>query len=107
MKTKDSSVNVTGMHPEVVGALAKMEVCRSAALSLLLTHPMVVTSGKDGVHKPGSLHYAGLAVDLRFRDFMDEWARYMKNALGEGWDIVVEADHIHVERDPEKKPLDA
>ena len=99
MKTKDSSVNVTGMHPEVVGALAKMEVCRSAALSLLLTYPMVVTSGKDGTHKVGSLHYEGLAVDLRFRDYMDEWKRYMQNALGSDWDIVIEADHIHCELD--------
>ena len=60
---------------------------------------MIVTSGFDGKHSATSLHYKGLAVDLRTRDFTDEWARYLRNALGSGWDVVVEPDHIHVELD--------
>lgn len=71
---------------------------------------VTVTAITDGEHKEGSLHYAGLAVDLRTRndDGVTQWAPgikrmlrdTLKNALGADFDVVVEGTHIHVEYDP-------
>ena len=58
---------------------------------------LVVTSGMDGKHMTGSLHYKGLAADLRF-PLRDE----IKATLGPNWDVVWEKDHIHVEFDPKQ-----
>lgn len=35
---------------------------------LLFGVPLIITSGKDGKHAPGSLHYVGRALDFRTRD---------------------------------------
>ena len=105
MRRKDGSVNLDGLHQTVKDALPTMEQARTSALKLLLAGEMIVTSARDGKHGINSLHGDGLAVDLRTRDFTDAWAQYLRNALGAGWDVVVESDHIHVERDPKKRPL--
>ena len=39
-------------------------------------------------------------------DVIEKWVELLKLRLGPGWDVVVESDHLHVERDPKKKPLD-
>lgn len=92
------------------------ETRREAMRRLLNTDP-VLTSGSEGhvgdnVHGQGSLHYPencpenlGLAVDLRTKDFAELWADLLRKRLGPGWDVVVEGDHLHVERDPKKLPL--
>lgn len=64
----------------------------------------VITSLTDGKHMKGSLHYKGLALDMRSRDF------YMKEAgdffywfvsnYDKEYDLVVEKDHFHIEYDP-------
>lgn len=65
---------------------------------------LVITSGLDGRHRKGSRHYIGLALDLRSRDMgMGERgliARELRQALGNGYRVLVERDHIHVEHDP-------
>ena len=66
---------------------------------------LVVTSTGGGKHKRGSLHYVGLAVDLRTRDLPDKESKIrvhkvLARALGQDYDIVLEKDHIHVEFDP-------
>lgn len=70
-------------------------------------YQLVVTSLTDGTHKEGSLHYKGLAADLRTRHLkVNDVAvvvRGVKDALGKGWDVVLEGDHIHIEYDP--KPV--
>ena len=99
MKTKDGSVNLEGLVPEVREKLEVMEAARASALKVLLAGEMTITSAKDGVHGTNSLHYAGRAVDLRIRDFTDMWKMYLQKALGKDWDIVIEPDHIHVELD--------
>src|SRR3990172_7725892 len=106
MKPKDASVNLTDLLPEVSAALPIMEAARTEALIRLQREDMTITSGKDGKHSAVSLHYQGLAAHLRTKDFAQAWAAILERDLGEGWDIVVEADHLHVERDPKKKPLD-
>lgn len=64
-----------------------------------------ITSGTDGQHRHDSLHYVGLAVDLRIRGLqmsrIVELAEALKRALGKDFDVVIEATHIHVEFDPE------
>ena len=62
-----------------------------------------ITSLRDGNHSVGSLHYDGLAFDMRYPDgilFED-----IKKALGPGWDVVYEDTHIHCEYDPKKNEV--
>lgn len=73
---------------------------------------LVITSGRDGRHGPGTLHYCvegkytdgiGRALDLRTFNLMGaeaEAAKELKAALGPDYDVVLEKDHIHVEYDP-------
>lgn len=65
----------------------------------------VITSAVDGVHMDGSRHYTGDALDLRRWDSdkigkTDAIAQELRTWLGRDYDVVVEADHIHVEYDP-------
>lgn len=70
------------------------------AADWLLEGNMVVTSVSEGKHSPGSLHYVGLAFDMRLpgepHDFVDQ----LQECLGEEFDVVIERDHIHVEYQP-------
>lgn len=68
-----------------------------------------ITSGRDGLHKAGSLHYVGRAIDLRTRDLTDAEGDALVTALRwrlpRQYDVVDErtkagAPHIHVEYDP-------
>lgn len=69
---------------------------------------VTVTSGLDGVHSAGSLHYYGLAVDFRIRYWLRpesrEVAQELRSALvsNAGFDVILESDHIHVEFQPWK-----
>lgn len=62
-----------------------------------------VTSLLDGKHSPNSLHYQGLAVDLRTRHLTQKQiidvANDLKKALGNDYDVVIEKTHLHVEYD--------
>ena len=67
---------------------------------------LIITSGCEGTHSEGSLHYVGKALDFRTRnvppgelDFLVEEA---KAALGPQFDIVLKKSppHLHVEFDP-------
>ncbi len=115
MRTKPG-VNLDDLSPILQAALPVMEACRLEALERCRRTELVITAGAegrpgDGVHGVTSLHYPrncprreGLAVDLR-DDFEDVFAAVLRERLGPGWDIVAEGDHLHVERDPKKKPL--
>jgi hypothetical protein len=67
---------------------------------------LVVTSGTDGEHSAGSLHYYGYALDFRTRYFTDE----EKSLIGEElrneliqcgvldpYRVIIHKTHIHVE----------
>lgn len=67
---------------------------------------LVVTSGTDGCHSAGSLHYYGLALDLRTRYFDEETKLEVFNDLrkilwqySDKYDVVLHKSHIHVEYD--------
>ena len=65
---------------------------------------LVITSARDGIHSAGSLHYYGLAVDLRTRYFSDQDKQRvfeeLKDVLGWEYDVILHSTHIHVEYDP-------
>lgn len=67
---------------------------------------VTITCTGGGMHSSGSLHYYGLAVDLRTRYFGKEQSRLvgkrLREALGSDFDVVVHGTHIHVEYDPEE-----
>ena len=63
----------------------------------------VLTSTWEGKHSSGSLHYAHKAVDFRRPSSLIEAVGAtgnLKRALGQGYDVVLEDTHIHVELDP-------
>jgi Hedgehog amino-terminal signalling domain len=84
------------------------------ALALVVAHDVyrelgascTITSGNDGEHMDGSLHYEGFAVDLRTRDLLPVnkgiVVERLKTRLGSEFDVVMEADHLHLEYDPRK-----
>ena len=71
-----------------------------------LGRELVITAGLDGEHSAGSLHYYGLAVDMRTRYFSESEkqtaAKRLREVLGCGFDIVLHSTHIHVEYNIER-----
>lgn len=65
---------------------------------------LVVTSGVEGEHSEGSLHYLGLAWDGRKWTVPAERRAWMaerfREELGEDYDVVEEATHFHFEYQP-------
>ena len=69
-----------------------------------LGQELVITSGTDGEHSAGSLHYYGYAVDLRIRYFTQEekykaFSELVSALEFDGYDIYLHDTHIHVEYD--------
>ena len=68
---------------------------------------LVVTSGLEGTHSAGSLHYYGLALDFRTRYFkenegmkvMYELTNKLHN-IDYDFQVILHNTHIHVEYDP-------
>lgn len=63
-------------------------------------HEAVLTSTNEGDHKPSSLHYSNLAVDIRRPAEPARVLKELQTDLGPDFDIVFESDHIHIEYDP-------
>lgn len=65
-----------------------------------------ITSGMDGKHMVGSRHYLGFALDFGTRSFAGDLrmkiAEECRDALGTKYDVLLEADHLHVEYDPKE-----
>ena len=105
MKTKSLEVNVLGLKPSMFEVLGIVELCCKVANGD--NYEVTITSAKDGVHSPGSLHYVGLAVDIRTKDMefvslSAKWIDKFLNVNGKRFDIVLEVDHIHIELDEKK-----
>jgi hypothetical protein len=65
---KDATVNVLDINP-----LLQAYLVNAGLIHLhLFRDLLVVTSGKDGVHSPGSKHMKGDAVDLRISTMQPE-----------------------------------
>ena len=63
---------------------------------------LVVTSGTEGEHSAGSLHYYGYALDFRTNYFNYEETESVYNSLlnalqDKGYDVILHPTHIHVE----------
>lgn len=100
MRLKNGA-SINGIQPDIIAALVP-----AALIWDRHGQELVVTSGTDGEHSEGSLHYAGLALDFRTRYFgMDqvfEVASDLRKALGTDYDVVIEPSHIHCEFDPKE-----
>ena len=90
-------VRIFGVKPEIVLALQIAESVWQAQCG----QPLVVTSVTDGRHMPESLHYQGLAADLRLPSVPDLEAlrSALAVALGPEFDVILERDHYHLELD--------
>ena len=64
----------------------------------------IITSGVEGRHSHGSDHYKGDALDFRTRHLhpvqAETLAMCIEERLGDDFDVVLEATHLHVEFDP-------
>jgi len=60
---------------------------------------VIVTSGKEGNHMPGSFHYIGLAWDQRKGSLKKN---DLLAVLGEGWQVIEYDTHFHIEYDIEQ-----
>lgn len=91
---------VLDLAPPMVRVLPIIDALYLAKFGVGVT----ITSGREGSHAPRSLHYRGLAVDLRTRGFplikVRELSLELRSALGPSYDVVMESDHLHVEYDP-------
>ncbi len=93
-------VKAEGLRPEILLAIQEArEVYRD-----LNDADLIVTSLLEGDHNVDSLHYKGLAVDIRIRHLskVDQAtaAARLRVALGPEYDVILEKTHIHVEFDP-------
>ena len=102
-------VRLANLQPQVVLALQVAEgVYRDVA-----GVDCWMTSGNDGQHRRGSLHFSGNAADLRVHNIPGdtvarEVASTLREALGEDFDVVLEAlgtmnAHIHLEYQPKER----
>lgn len=96
---------IAGLRPEILLGLAVVQ-------SVLYESGFdtVITEGTGGTHMHGSLHYAGLALDIRSHDIptLDEKRAILlecKLSLEAEFAIILEnegmpSEHFHVEYDP-------
>lgn len=102
MRVKDGVI-IDGVHPYILIAAAVYDLLRQSRG----WGEGTITSVRDGgdavgaARVTGSLHPHGLAVDLRTRDLDANAARslavQLRMMLGGAFDVVEEADHLHVE----------
>lgn len=97
-----SSVDLAGLRPEMTPVFINAH-----ALAQGQGVDLWITSCRDSKHGRGSLHYVGLALDLRSKNLSDkhDFVRDLGAALGRQYDVLLEAEgkrneHIHVEFQP-------
>lgn len=99
MKIKPG-VDLRGLQPQ-------MAVAAMIAEGVWAMHgktELTITSGAEGKHMTNSLHYKGLAIDIRLPSADPAAAVLALRAnLGAQFDVVLEVDHIHLEFDPKEK----
>lgn len=105
IKSGTGAARVLGLRPEIVIAvMVANDVFQEAGFDC------VITAGIDGSHSRGSIHYKGLAVDIRTRHVPQlehpKIVAKLQERLGDDFDVVLEGDHLHLEYDP-KTPINA
>lgn len=94
-------VRIAGMRPEILFAVIVAEHAYTEA-----GFDLTITACVDGKHSAGSLHYSGAAIDIQTRDIpaeaLQKIVARIKGALGADFDVVMEADHLHIEFQPKQ-----
>ena len=100
MKLKNENVRIEKLIPLMVKSLPIIE--RACIEIEGDSYEMTITSGNDGTHKKGSLHYINRAIDIRSKDMKSpiEVTLRIKQRLGRNFDVIYEFNHIHIEYDP-------
>ena len=97
-----SGVDLRGLSPQ-------MAIAYTIATKCYGQYACVITSGSDSKHGTNSLHYSGRALDLRINNLpppaVQSIVDKLKEALGAQFDVVLEADHLHLEWQPKDKPI--
>jgi len=91
-----AGVDISRLRPEIRKKLN--EIARR--VWSIEKEELIITSTYEGSHSEGSLHYADLAVDIRRNKCGHLVRDELRNKLGMDYDVVLEADHIHIEYDP-------
>ena len=90
---------VNGIRPEMVLAYAMIQ-----PIFKKLGIDCVITEATGATHNEGSLHYVGLAIDIRNRDIpvdIQAWLQVkLQNILGSQYEVLLESDHYHIEFQP-------
>ena len=73
---------------------------RVIKLAVKMGCDIYVLSGAEGDHQPDSLHYPGLAWDMRTNGFTKQ---VLLVALGKEWDVIAYDWGFHCEYDPKGK----
>lgn len=96
-------ISLRHLQPQLVVALQ----VATELLDELENKDCIVTSGSDGDHGVNSLHYTGLAVDIRIHHLKNPtmMAEAIRATLPEEFDVVLENlgkpnEHIHIEYQP-------
>ncbi len=98
-----AGVDLRGLKPQ-------MAIAYTIASFVYARHgkECTITSASDSQHGPNSLHYQGLALDLRTNTLppidVAVVHRELKIALGPQFDVINEATHLHIEFDPKELP---
>lgn len=94
--------SLKGMQPEMSGVFPVIDETYES-----LGYEAWLTSGTEGVHKPGSLHPKGLATDWRTNHMREDLVPILVNRLKKNlggdrseYDVILEKDHLHVEFQP-------
>jgi hypothetical protein len=100
-------VSLFGASPVIIGIFPTID----AVWQRIVMQGATITSVVDGVHGDKSKHPRGFAVDVRTRfdytstqwggDTKEKLAEELRKDLPNGYDVVVEKTHIHIEYDPE------
>ncbi len=100
IKSGTNKASVSGIRPEMVLAFVIIQ----RILNKYYDVEAVIVSCMDSKHGRGSLHFVGLALDLRTRDLQSKdlgtATIRIKEALGDDYDVVLETDHFHIEFQP-------
>ena len=129
MSNHYQTVNRVAFKPDVCFTDPCLDPCMVYLLRVarrtappLVQDTLVVTSANDSKHSGHSLHYVGRALDIRYTGVrvggitprittaggsQEEeqnraarfWVGRMQQQLGPDYDVVLEGNHIHVERD--------
>ena len=92
-------VEISRLKREIRRALTIADKCYG-----LYGEELVITSTYEGNHSAGSLHYSNDAFDVRgVESSNNRLVSELKIKLGNDYDVVLEASHIHVEYDPGKQ----